>query len=1205
MKKSLKKILIGCLSVAVTGVAGACAWISFDKTASAARLPLVIDCFDVYKTDLQSRGVTANNNKGIVVTAEESGAYTEIVNPFVESFNGVVELMSLDDYVFVTEFKNANGETFSLKIFKEEGLYYARVNIAGKDAGLYYVGTNSSSGLTNLYNNSGEFTLLGGRTVFAIAFDNENGDVSINGKTVWNVYQNIMDGRAMNAVGKFDNYSVKYLFEEVSSPVQVCLVSVNGQKFEGIDFKDTQPAQFGAKFSYNALVGEDYYLPIPTAIDLGDGDISQYVEISIKDGANEDVTVKTDGSGNRYFTPTAAGKYTVVYSVEDSRGNVAEKEYEITAKAEQSTEYQTSQAFEDCTIGANGTVVVPSVKIYSDLSLATTAKYANFTVYKGMEALADYVGVSAEKETPVCLTEAGEYSFVFFDADSKNVTTKTVKVTVDEEIVSYTYVAERVYFVGERVDVPKVYAYVNGQSYEMDSLIQTPDGGLYSNKAITLQECGNYAFIYSVDVDGVTYTKEYPVPVYDATENLFSTEFASVSYGPSEYHNGLVGLNVECSANGVVTFNRLIDLSELTKDNLLFDILVTPSEAQTAEFSTLLVTLTDANNPDNYVIFRARDAYTNSYQKTFMQGRADNQQFAGYSYTDKALQTADMSGTVIEHSFNGHNSAWYYPVYNNSIKVCYDSAEKAMYVPNQAGGDYVVTADFDDPNFFTNVWNGFESDKVKMSISVEGVTTKAHFLIKSVLDYDFTNEYQKDETAPEIEVKMPQNLPNAKVGTAYKLFEYTAKDDNAVVDESVKVYLDATDKREVPVVDGKFVPLLAGEYTVEYYAKDSSGNVTYKTVVVTAKDSVEKIAISLNGDGETVGSVGKAVKISTYALSNENLGETVSVLVKLGDSVCDLQNGSFIPMSAGVYEVVYEVVDYIGQKSQAVYEVVVGEYDDVPVLNGEIPFPRYVLAGYGYNLPEATATWYHDNEQKIITANISAFVGDTPVEINGGRMVVNAEADCEVKIVYQFAEGNGLIVERFVPVKVVKSGSQVFMNKFFDTHGFDEPAVSVAAIKYSATDLDNSMTFVSPLSASNFSFKFGVEDAAGNVGGIKVKLTDVNNPDIAVLFDINSESLISINGSNRRTKMQGAINGSSFIINYNNTSFVVSDGQLNDLGLVMTSLNGEKFNGFTSGKVYLDIELYAKDETKALGGTVVIQEINLQVFNSTNRDRTA
>ena len=896
MKKTFKKFLIGCLFVGLTAASAVGAALTFNATAKT--IPLVIDYFDVYKTDLQSRGVTASNSKGIVVTAEENGAYTKVLNNFVERFNSTVELMTSDSYVFTTEFEDVGGEKFALKIYKQDDVYYAFVEIAGKKAGIYYVGTNGDAGLTNLYNNSGEFTFLGGRTSFAIAFDNVVGDVTINGKKVWNVYKDMIDGRQMNAVGKFSNYSVKYSVEEIGQPVQFCMISVNSQTFEGVDFKDTQSAQMDMELSYNALVGTKYSLPEATAIDFGDGDITSKIVYSVKDPDGARV-VLSEENGLKNFTPSKAGKYIIDLSVTDARGNTASRIFELTAKETQFTDYRFSQAFEDATVGVNATIVVPSTKILTDLALQGDMKYANFTVYKGTEVFAGYDNLSAEKEQLVCLTETGEYSFVFFDGDNDGVDAKTVCVTVDGRMMAYSYIAETEYFVGDRISVPEVKAYLNGQSYDMEAVIRTPDGALYSNASMALPECGNYTFVYSVEIDGVQYVKEEPFSVYDGTENMFTTEFASVTYGASKYHNGLVGLNVETSANGVLTLNRLIDISELTKDNLLFDILVTPTVAGTAEFTTLLVTLTDANNPENYVVFRARDAYTNSYQKTFMQGRADNQQFAGYSYTDGALQTADMSGTVIEHSFNGHNAAWYYPVYNNTIKVCYDNAEKAMYVPNQSGGEYLVTADFDDPAFFTNIWNGFTSDKVKLSISVDGVVTKAHFLIKSILGYDFSTAYQKDEIAPEIAVEVPEKMPFAKVGTAYSLFNWVSKDTNTIVDEGVKVYLDAENKREIPVVDGKFVPILAGNYTVEYYAEDSSGNMAYKTFVVTAKADITPISISLNNDGDAIGSVGKRVQLPTYTLSDSGYGETVNVTVALGDVVCELQNGGFMPTAEG------------------------------------------------------------------------------------------------------------------------------------------------------------------------------------------------------------------------------------------------------------------------------------------------------------------
>ena len=171
--------------------------------------------------------------------------------------------------------------------------------------------------------------------------------------------------------------------------------------------------------------------------------------------------------------------------------------------------------------------------------------------------------------------------------------------------------------------------------------------------------------------------------------------------------------------------------------------------------------------------------------------------------------------------------------------------------------------------------------------------------------------------------------------------------------------------------------------------------------------------------------------------------------------------------------------------------------------------------------------------------------------------------------------------------------AQQFLGKYFDISDADEDSkkdFELRAEKNSLafiTDTDMaSFTFINAIPVELFDVIINVsqELKANRFGAINVYLTDSVNADEVVKlsivkivvedkglcfaqFYLNDEMITGITGSFNGTST------SPFQLTYNKRERAVYDAMGLELSKIDTFLSGEAFNGFTSGKVYLKIEL--------------------------------
>ena len=1182
------RVLLSVLFVALA-LGSAC------SMAVAARIPLVIDYFETEKVTLEER-YRYGDSVGILLQSQESGSYVSPKHTATGEFSAVVRTVADGTDIFSIRFVDpeSSGE-FRLSVQKGAGSYSAYVVISGKKGGLFYTSDmRNDSGLTNLRNENGIFTALGRTDTFRIDFDPDEGSVKVNDTLIWNVYSDYCDGRYIPSQKTFNSYDVTFMFERQTGRSEILLTEYCGHLFERADMVDQTAPALSVPFEYNGLAGEDYYMPEPYVFDFVDGRIDD-VSVAVKDGAG---SVVYQGKYEESPLRLQAGTYTAEYTVSDRAGNSAGRAYDFRVLNSQKTAYEFScdvPRSED--MGQYARLTLPAAVIGSDLFTAGWKTASLSVLCNG--AACGFSGVSADTERAMTLNSVGTYSFIYADENNPLIDAYELTVTADADIVAFNLPSVTGLARGDVFTVPDVTVNKGEKTFSAKYTVTTPDGGVYTNRQYELTEAGVYTVTYTAEIEEQLYVRELSFSVHDKSERMFTASQATVTYKSSALHSSLIGLEVESNGAGVIEFNRLIDVENLTKDNLLIDFIVTPSVPDTAEFSIVNVTLTDSADSENALVFRARDCENDSYQRTYIQGKAPGQTSAGWSYEFNCMQNVDRSGTVVYHSFNATADTFYYPTYNNSVKYYYDNEERALYTQTDAGK--VLCADFDNPEHFASKWSGFKSDKVKLSVSVAGVVTKAHYMIKSVLGYDFSNEYLT-ETAPDILVDVPVSVPQAEKGVGYKLFGYDVRGNAGIAESGVRVYFKELDYRiEVPVKDGSFTPFIAGDYIAEYYAVDYYGRTTAETIAITAFDDVPPPEIILSGNVSGDVRVGGSVNVRGYTASGPNVVR-VDVAVTHNGSEVALNDMSFKPLASGEYEVTYTVYDYIGQSCEVTDTIVVPEYDNKPVLTDAGRLPPVFVSGTKYTLPVQKGLWYSGGQE----INVTAF---PEVRINGmvcpvgsdGSWTPSVSENSVCEVIYNFSEGAGLTERYEVPVVAVRYGKSGFMADLFVSEGYsDVTATLLNGIRFVMPQEDNSVTFARPLSARNFTMKFQLAKAdSASLGGVRIRLTDVDDKSVSVVLDIDRDSYVSVSGDTRKVLMAGAVNGGTFTVSFSNNTLNFTDGDGTRIASASVCENGRPFYGFPGGAVYAEIEVYGTD-----GGDVTLSmlELNNQSLSNMARD---
>lgn len=713
-----------------------------------------------------------------------------------------------------------------------------------------------------------------------------------------------------------------------------------------------------------------------------------------------------------------------------------------------------------------------------------------------------------------------------------------------------------------------------------------PSGGIYGSDKFVIDQAGEYQVTYYATVNGerVEETKTY-MAIRRPQDMIVAESGMKVEYGkfavsgsPYELKHETYGALVHFRAGQSITFAANLKTADLTAGNNFLEMMAMPSVYGETDFERLTVRLTDVGDANNYVeyIIDSSNQLDGEGMVSYVRAGANGRQYGGWEYGKENTFHIRSYGTQVEHSFRGWgclNGDRNKPTVSElAMTLALDNESKQLFIgPESSGegaGNRMVNDLDDETNYKGDPWGGFTSDEVSVTISASAFSkSEGVLLIKSFAGYNLAKDVA-DTVAPEIQFDydMSEELPTLKKGTRFDLIPYIAKDNlDKVVKSNVWVnHIDINGRSITVEHDGEsFMVDYAGKYEVIYYAEDYSGNVTKKTIELTAVEEIPEIIVNVGEElvqeevYNTVrvpyaseitaagGSGALSVQRAVYSPSGELLDvDDALQLVELGD-----------------YRIVYTATDYYGNVGEGV----------ITVRSSSISAPKFVedpyftdalLAGFTYEFPKALA---------VETVGSDVIIIPCKTYVNGELVEGSFVAAGEEMVIRYLAEGQTGSVEWTETISVINTQKGKYKSKYFYTE--DEVQVIDEKNYLQFNIFENArLTFLNSLPSKDFSL--ALEYAKDNVHftGMNFILTDAENHNLSVTLSFTYDSAadawtLSVNNS----KVAYAVSKGIFSFVYSHADQKIVDTNGEAVATITAYDNGKPFAGF-SETIYFDIE---------------------------------
>ncbi len=771
------------------------------------------------------------------------------------------------------------------------------------------------------------------------------------------------------------------------------------------------------------------------------------------------------------------------------------------------------------------------------------------------------------------------------------------------------------FFAGQKLDVPEATLLCGGESYVSNSaLVLFPSGKASYRSEITLEESGAYTVEYAADRNGHTIRARTGFTVQSETFSVGDAKSAAF-YGRNEvYAPDKEGIVLSIVRGDRFTYNRTIDLSGKTKEDLTLRFFATPQQEGQADILDFVITFTDIYDSSNFVEIHVK---TLSHLGRW----ADAQ----------AYVTAGANGQVqmgLENGLAHKGNDYGYPAYfsmvgrpyqggsvgEDTFDLSFDYAERKVFVADSCYGGDTMVADLDDPAYYTDLWAGFTTGECYVSISGENYQSSSMNLVITEIDgYDLEQANFIDSDAPDITIDWQgydaNTLPVAKTGVFYRLFDadaYDTFDGEAEVIGEVFYNYRASSRTQVQVANGGFVPTRPGIYSIVYTAQDRFGNKTVQVIDVLAEAGEPDLTVTVAGETKEA-TLGTSVKVF------QNIEwEGQSGFVKLDISATHQESGEiytvdsgsneFFPLEEGFYEVSISVSDYITEwKDSFEIEVKGG----VPAIPYEANLPKYFLKNAAYELPELMALDFSDGTAQQVPAQLSILEDGVAKDnfLNAdGKYVVSAQENVTIR--YSLTVGGETAEKEYiVPVVDVGYGGQLMLENYFQIKSGKLDILKNSEDIEFVTAENSSVEFVREVQTENFSLTFNTVKGKTAMAGVNVYLTDSKDGTTVKIgvYRTAGGSLLRLNGEMNYPLpiVFDDPDGEFFRIAYTNEDRRITCSGQNVQ--IQQDIEGKPFVGFASGKAYLRFEFVDVTDEVALK----LMSINNQIFFDTSRDNFA
>lgn len=707
--------------------------------------------------------------------------------------------------------------------------------------------------------------------------------------------------------------------------------------------------------------------------------------------------------------------------------------------------------------------------------------------------------------------------------------------------------------------------------------------------------CASVAFSVSANRGG--YLKS--VPLYSVTSVNSSAE-----YGANEKAPDLKGVKVKLFAGDEFRFNQPVDLRGMTSGDPLAEICVIPETLGEKDVSSLTITLTDVYDKNNSVRVDFHESSAQPEMCYVLAGATD-QPLTGRENGGK-LHRSNLYGQWCFMSFGGLSTVHHPTIDQNRICLAYDF--KNCSVNLYAKGSTLPFAKFDSGDYFQNLWSGFTTGEVFVSVKCGGYTkSHANFVITRIAGCDLSEKDYKDDKAPAVTLKDGEyqgTVPDGVKGVPYPVFESFAADNySGYLKTKVNVYRNYYMNSKVSVTfdknSGTFTPESAGVYYVEYSATDDFGNSGVKVVEVNVREKAEPIIVDFEG-GSATGLIGEKISLPKVNVSGGSgiLAQEGRVYLQNDQSVtCKITDGDFTPFNKGTFVYEVTVTDYLGLSAKGSFNIAVNPAD-APVFTDSVDMPKYFLLNKAYKLPEVFAYDYSDLSGRAVKTTVIEKKNGRETQVNGDY--IPAEAG-EVGIIFRADNGKAVSeIEYFaeiIDVSAAEAEDEIDISKYFKTNGMNAESYETYT-ELVATEDNATAEFIMPLSRSTFKMDFAVQKAQFKTLNIylsdysdrskQIKLTYENAGGGATVFYINDNKAGGISlsfrldgnfneltvSSRRQTVIADSVLGSRMnMTSYSDGSALATDlfrtkcyvsfefcGVTGEAGIILRRLGGQALN---------------------------------------------
>lgn len=713
----------------------------------------------------------------------------------------------------------------------------------------------------------------------------------------------------------------------------------------------------------------------------------------------------------------------------------------------------------------------------------------------------------------------------------------------------------------------------------------------------------------------------------------------TVEYVPERFESGLQATFTKSGDS--ITFNSIIDFSKVTKETPLIEFIPVSKTRGLADITSISVTLEDIENSNHYVkitfqtgqhsnrtsinVATEKFSAIGYAQGGYISGQMPNLSSEGYTTypfslgnTGGNLQVHEMCEGATEDSFNYSPYALCIDPSNNYM-VSMDNAYRSHIrnVGYEKYGDILEIANEEHVGE-GNAFEGFTNNRAKMTITANTINaTSGNILIYSINGYEIGGAEVLDETAPDLEVILPdKNPPKAIPNKEYKFFEFIGTDD-LEGQCTTHIYLkEPNGLNFVRQTGSSFIPTQEGTYTIRYEAVDGVGNIAVKDIFVECSWTVNRLEI-LSESLQEICVIGEEVSIPDYIViggaggieSNYNVYRVAD-----GGEVL-IENGKFIPTVAGDYEIRYFAKDYLGDTINSSL-FISAQSSQKPATYGSLNITRTLIDGQTIKLPTITAYDY----ESMVGVNQNAGLNIT-VEGNGQTEILSEDrlfkADLNkfgenIKITYkyfckEYPDSEGVVYTFDCKIKKAQYAADYFdySEESFNVAYNAQNEQDKMYVRFEAKKVadEAKINFINAIPASNATINFEVERRNQTFEALRFTFTDRDNADVYFTVDVkkgDATNSIAAHGG-KEYRFKGGFNNDQ---NQNTTPLGIGyvRGELvNRSGNKICSVrnaDGSAFEGFPSGYCKISVSFINGTANSGVNITKIRKQNLYATYNS-------